>query len=103
MLDLEIDPKLAWALKNRGVFPIDVNSGARELLLRVPGLGKRAVDKIIVARRHTKLRAEDIKRLTSSFKRAAPFLITADHRPSGLTDRADLRQRIATPKQLSLL
>lgn len=103
MLDLEIDPKLAWALKNRGVFPIDVNSGARELLLRVPGLGKRAVDKIIVARRHTTLRADDIKRLTSSFKRAAPFLITADHRPGALTDRADLRLRVAPPQQLSLL
>lgn len=103
MLDLDIDPKLAWALKNRGVFPVDVNLGARELLLRVPGLGKRAVDKIIAARCHTTLRAGDVQRLTSSFKRAAPFLITADHRPGSLTDRADLRTRLAAPKQLSLL
>lgn len=102
MLDLDIDPKLAWALKNRGVFPVDVNLGARELLLRVPGLGKRAVDKIIAARRHATLRTDDVQRLTSSFKRTAPFLITADHRPA-LTDRADLRTRLAPPKQLSLL
>ncbi len=93
MLDLEIDPKLAWALKNRGVFPVCVNTGAREMLLRVPGLGARAVDKIIAARRHTKLRAADIARLTVSFRRAAPFLITADHQPARLTDRADLRAR----------
>lgn len=103
MLDLSIDPKLAWALKNRGTFPVDVNKGARELLLRVPGLGKRAVDKIVAARRHTTLRADDVRRLTSSFKRAAPFLITADHHPGGTTDRLDLRSRIAPPKQLSLL
>ncbi|MCC7254142.1 putative DNA modification/repair radical SAM protein [Hyphomicrobium sp.] len=103
MLDLTIDPKLAWALKNRGVFPVDVNTGPRELLLRVPGLGARAVDKIIAARRHTRLSAADVQRLTVSFKRAAPFLIAADHRPVRLTDRADLSRRFARPAQLSLL
>ena len=103
MLDLDVDPKLAWALKNRGMFPIDVNKGPRELLLRVPGLGKRAVDKIVAARRHTTLRVSDIRRLTSSFNRAAPFLIAADHRPGALTDSADLRTRVVRPQQLSLL
>jgi putative DNA modification/repair radical SAM protein len=103
MLDLDIDPKLAWALKNRARFPVDVNTGEREMLLRVPGLGARAVDKIVSARRHTTLRAADVQRLTSSFKRAAPFLITADHRPLRLTDRADLRARVVPPVQLSLL
>lgn len=103
MLDLDIDPKLAWALKNRARFPVDVNTGEREMLLRVPGLGARAVDKIVSARRHTTLRAADVQRLTSSFKRAAPFLITADHRPVRLTDRADLRARVVPPVQLSLL
>jgi len=49
MLDLEVDPKLAWALKNRERFPVDVNVAPRELLLRVPGLGKRAVDKLVAA------------------------------------------------------
>ena len=44
MLDLEVDPKLAWALGNRHLFPVDVNTADRELLLRVPGLGKKAVD-----------------------------------------------------------
>jgi len=102
MLDLTIDPKLAWALKNRGVFPLDVNTSARELLLRVPGLGKRAVDKIITARRHTTLRADDVRRLTSSFNRVRPFLMTADYLPRNLTDRDDLRAKIAPPQQLSL-
>jgi predicted DNA-binding helix-hairpin-helix protein len=94
MLDLEIDPKLAWALRNRHLFPADVNTADRELLLRVPGLGRRAVDRIILARRHTGLRLADIARLTTAVKRARPFLVTQDHRPVRLTDRADLRTRL---------
>jgi predicted DNA-binding helix-hairpin-helix protein len=103
MLDLEIDPKLAWALKNRDRFPLDVNTAEREMLLRVPGLGVRAIDRILAARRHTKLRLADIRRLTSGVKRLLPFLITADHRPLGLTDRLDLRGMLTAPaRQLSL-
>jgi predicted DNA-binding helix-hairpin-helix protein len=97
MLDLEVDPKFAWALRNRHVFPADVNRADRELLLRVPGLGARAVDRIVLARQHTTLRLADIARLTSSLKRARPFLVTPDHRPVQLTDRADLRQRLLRP------
>jgi putative DNA modification/repair radical SAM protein len=103
MLDLGIDPKLAWALKHRAQFPVDVNRAPRELLLRVPGLGKRAVDKIVAARRHAKLRLSDVARLTSSLKRALPFLITPEHRPVALTDRHDLRELVAPLKtQLNL-
>ncbi|QJP17396.1 putative DNA modification/repair radical SAM protein [Starkeya sp. ORNL1] len=103
MLDLDIDPKLAWALKNRDRFPVDVNTAERELLLRVPGLGSRAVDKIVAARRHTRLRLDDIARLSAGLRRARPFLITPDHHPLRLTDRLDLRERLTRPsQQLSL-
>jgi len=104
MLDLEIDPKLAWALKNRDRFPVDVNTGPRELLLRIPGLGARAVDKIIAARRHTTLGLDDLARLSpGGLKRARPFLIARDHTPTRLTDRADLRRRLVPqPEQMSL-
>ena len=103
MLDLDIDPKLAWALKHRDHFPVNVNTGPRELLLRVPGLGVRTVNKILAARRHTRLGLDDLRRLTSGLKRASPFLIAADHRPVGLTDRLDLRERLApAPVQLDL-
>ena len=103
MLDLEVDPKLAWALKNRHFFPVDINRHPREMLLRVPGLGSRAVEKLIVARRQITLRLDDIARLTSSLRRARPFIITADHHPLRLTDRLDLRGRIVAPaKQMSL-
>jgi putative DNA modification/repair radical SAM protein len=103
MLDLEIDPKLAWALKNRGKFPVDVNTADRELLLRVPGLGVRAVDRILSARKHARLGMADLSRLTTGLKRGRPFLIAADHRPLRLTDRADLRSLLTAPtKQLGL-
>jgi putative DNA modification/repair radical SAM protein len=103
MLDLEIDPKLAWALKNRHRFPVDVNTAEREMLLRVPGLGTRAVDKVLTARRHTRLRLDDVRRLSGSVKRARAFIVTDDHSPAGLTDRLDLRERLIEPAaQLSL-
>ncbi|KAA2235761.1 putative DNA modification/repair radical SAM protein [Salinarimonas soli] len=104
MLDLAIDPKLAWALKHRDRFPVDVNLAEREMLLRVPGLGAKAVDKIVAARRHTRLTLADVGRLSSAVRRAEPFLITADHRPVRLTDRADLRERLVPRRaeQLSL-
>jgi len=97
MLDLEIDPKLAWALKHRERFPADVNGADRETLLRVPGLGARAVGRILVARRHTRLGMADLARLSPGLRRARPFLIAADHRPVRLTDRADLRAMLAPP------
>jgi putative DNA modification/repair radical SAM protein len=102
MLDLDVDPKLAWALKNRGRFPVDVNTADREMLLRVPGLGARAVDRIVAARKHTTLRLEDVGRLTRALRRARPFLIAADWRPK-TTDEAGLRERLVEPaRQLSL-
>jgi predicted DNA-binding helix-hairpin-helix protein len=103
MLDLDIDPKLAWALKNRHLFPVDVNKADREMLLRVPGLGARAVDRILSARRHTTLRLADVGRLTSSLKRARAFLTALDHHPRARLDAARLRQSLVEkPVQMSL-
>ena len=103
MLDLDIDPKLAWALRHRGRFPIDVNTASREELLRIPGLGSRTVDRLILARRHHSLRLDDLARLAGSVRRARPFVVTADHRPTHELDRLDLRTMLAPkPRQLSL-
>lgn len=103
MLDLEVDPKLAWALQHRAQFPVDVNTAEREMLLRVPGLGRRAVDRIVLARRQTRLRLADVGRLSGALKRARPFLVTADWRPVRLAERPDLRDRLAPAQQPRLL
>lgn len=102
-LDLDIDPKLAWALRHRELFPMDVNRAPRELLLRIPGLGVRNVERIIRARRHRALRIADLARLRVALRRAAPFLITADGvgAASGLDD-ANLRARVRPAQQLDL-
>jgi putative DNA modification/repair radical SAM protein len=105
MLDLAIDPKLAWALNSREQFPVDVNTAPREMLLRVPGLGVKAVDRIIGVRRYRTLRLEDVGRLTRSVEKVRPFITALDWSPGGLTDTLDLRSRIApepAPVQLSL-
>lgn len=103
MLPLDIDPKLAWALAHRDRFPVDINRAPQETLLRVPGLGTRAVMAILQARRHHRLRLEDLGRLTRSISKMRPFIITADWRPTLLTDRTDLRSRLAPPpKQMEL-
>jgi predicted DNA-binding helix-hairpin-helix protein len=101
MLPLDIDPKLAWALKHRENFPVDVNHAPREALLRVPGLGVKAVDKLIASRRHRRLRLEDVARVTVSVTKVRPFLVADDWRPTLLTDRADLAKRLA-PKEKQL-
>jgi putative DNA modification/repair radical SAM protein len=105
MLDLAIDPKLAWALNSREQFPVDVNRASREMLLRVPGLGVKAVDRIVSVRRYRTLRLEDVGRLTRSVEKVRPFITALDWTPGGLTDALDLRARIAperAPEQLSL-
>jgi putative DNA modification/repair radical SAM protein len=91
MLDLDIDPKLAWALKHRDRFPLDVNRASREELLRVPGLGVRNVDRIVASRRVRQLRLDDLARLKVPLGKARPFIVLPDHRPTALLDRADLR------------
>jgi putative DNA modification/repair radical SAM protein len=102
-LDLAVDPKLAWALANRARFPVDVNTAERAMLLRVPGLGVKTVDRIVAARRERRLRHADLKRMGAGLKKARPFLVAADWSPGRLTDSASLRARFAPPpEQLSL-
>jgi len=103
-LDLEIDPKLAWALQHRGLFPLDVNRAAKDMLLRVPGFGTRTVDRIIAARHTRALRYEDLARMGALMKKARPFISLPGWSPGGLTDSTDLRARFAPPpQQLSLI
>jgi predicted DNA-binding helix-hairpin-helix protein len=73
-LSTEYDPKCAWALKNLGLFPIEVNTASFELLVRVPGIGLKSALRIIQARRQTNLNYEDLKRLRVVLKRAMHFV-----------------------------
>jgi putative DNA modification/repair radical SAM protein len=94
-LDLHLDPKTTWALRNRDRFPLDVNRAERSELLRVPGLGVRNVEKILRIRRWHSLRLADLRTLGVRMRRSGPFLIATDHAPGPLRlDAADLRERL---------
>jgi putative DNA modification/repair radical SAM protein len=103
MLDLEMDPKLAWALANRGQFPADVNVAARESLLRVPGFGVKTVGAILAARRHRRLRLDDLARLRVPLTKARPWIVAEGWTPARVLDRSDLAAMVAPPpRQMAL-
>ncbi|MBB4063953.1 putative DNA modification/repair radical SAM protein [Gellertiella hungarica] len=103
MLDLDLDPKLAWALANRDRFPVDVNRADKAMLLRVPGFGTKTVKAIVQSRKAGGIRLEHLVRLGVSLRKVKPFVTTLDWSPVRLLDRSDLRAMFAPqPEQLSL-
>ena len=98
-LDLDIDPKLAWALAHRGLFPMDVNTAPREMLLRIPGFGTKTVARILTTRRLRRLRYEDLARMGASMKKARAFITAQGWSPGALSDSDTLRARFAPPPQ----
>ncbi|WP_433765573.1 putative DNA modification/repair radical SAM protein [Flavobacterium ginsenosidimutans] len=73
-LDLDIDPKLGWALRNLHQFPVDINTADLELIHRIPGIGLLSAKKIIDARKFKKLQPDDLKKLGISYSRSKYFL-----------------------------
>ncbi|MGQ3281961.1 putative DNA modification/repair radical SAM protein [Bosea sp. (in: a-proteobacteria)] len=104
MLDLAIDPKLAWALRHRARFPVDVNRADRETLLRVPGLGTKSVARILETRRFRRLRLEDVGKIARSIATLRHFIVAEGWRPGASLDSERLKQHLAPkPQQLALL
>ena len=109
MLDLDIDPKLAWALANRQLFPVNINRAPKEQLLRIPGIGAIGAQRIINARRFKALRFDDLVKCKIAVKKVAPFVETLDFNPHLNTlDSHNLRQQLMAsnnkwaPEQLGL-
>ncbi len=103
MLSLEFDPKLAWAMAHPERFPVDLNRAPKEMLLRVPGIGVKAVDRMLQTRRVRLLRSDDLKRLHLSPAKVLPFVVLPDHRPAPQADPAVMAQRLRRlPQQASL-
>ena len=102
MLSLEVDPKMAWAVAHPERFPVDLNLAPREMLLRVPGLGVKAVDRLLLARRGRRIRAEDLKRLRVPTQKVLPFVVTADYRPARMVDRSRTAVTATRPTQAAL-
>ncbi|MEO7150499.1 MAG: putative DNA modification/repair radical SAM protein [Burkholderiaceae bacterium] len=103
MLALDIDPKLAWALAHRERFPVDLNRAPQELLLRVPGLGVRSVQRLVQARRARTLRLDDLSRLRVPLAKVMPFVCVGGHHPGASLDAAGLAARLRPPPQQAAL
>lgn len=74
-LDLDIDPKMNWALKNMHLFPIDINKADLEMILRVPGIGVQSAHRIINSRKFSKLNWEHLKKMGLQLNKAKHFIV----------------------------
>jgi putative DNA modification/repair radical SAM protein len=74
LLDMDIDPKLAWALRNMHLFPMDINKAELPLIKRIPGIGIQSANKIVAARRFTRLTWDHLKKIGISFNKARYFI-----------------------------
>ncbi len=79
-----VDPKCNWALNHLDRFPVEVNTVPYELLLRVPGVGVKSAQRILTARRHSRLDWPQLKKIGVVLKRAQYFLLCGGKRPEGL-------------------
>jgi len=73
-LDLEVDPKLSWALRHPEFFPVDVNRAEYGMILRIPGVGVRSAQQIVASRRYGTLTASDLKKIGVVMKKAKYFI-----------------------------
>ncbi len=74
LLDLDVDPKLSWALRHPEMFPVDVNREDYEMLLRIPGIGVKSAKMIILSRRYARLGADQLKKMGVVMKKARYFI-----------------------------
>lgn len=96
-LDLEVDPKLGYALRNPQAFPVDINKADYEMILRVPGIGVKSAKKIVSARRFQRITWENLKAFGVASKRAQFFIICPGLAAPRDWDTARLRTQLIAP------
>lgn len=77
-LDIDIDPKLSWALRNLQFFPVDINVANYKMILRVPGIGVGSAKKIVQARKFGRLRIDQLQKIGIAYNRAKYFIRCSD-------------------------
>jgi putative DNA modification/repair radical SAM protein len=100
-LELEIDPKLSWALRNPQAFPVNINTADYEMILRVPGIGVKSAQLIVSSRRYGRLTSDNLKKMGVVMKRARYF-ITCNELPSFTVQEAQpeyIRKALTEPKK----
>lgn len=101
-LDLELDPKVTWALRNPHLFPVDINTADPLMLLRIPGIGTKSVQLILMARKHNRLNSSHLKKMGVVMKRAQFFITCNELRSQNVQDLKPeiVRQLLLNKKSL---
>ena len=73
-LDLDVDPKLGWALRHPEFFPVDINKASYEEILRVPGIGVKSAVLIVNSRRFNHITSYHLKKMGVVMKKAKYFI-----------------------------
>lgn len=85
-LDLELDPKVTYALRNPHLFPVDINKADPLMLLRVPGIGTHSVQLILMARKHQRLNSSHLQKMGVVMKRARYFITCNELQSQNIQD-----------------
>jgi len=100
-LDLEIDPKLAWALRHPEQFPVDINKADYSMILRIPGIGVKSAQLIVTSRRFARLRSADLKKIGVVMKKAQYFITCNELTLNTVSDTSpEYVRRILTEKKM---
>jgi len=101
-LDLEIDPKLAWALRHPEHFPVDINKADYSMILRIPGIGVKSAKLIIMSRRYTRLKSVDLKKMGIVMKKAQYFITCNELAVQNVSESSpEYVRKVLTEKKLS--
>ncbi len=98
-LSEDMDPKLAWALRNIHLFPIEVNRADYEQLLQIPGIGLTFAQKILRARAHGTVTHQTLRKM-GVFMKKSSFFLTCNGKYEGeyMLDQPELLSRILSEK-----
>lgn len=101
-LDLEIDPKLAWALRHPEHFPVDINKADYSQILRIPGIGVKSAKLIVVTRRYSRLNSDSLKKMGVSLKKAQYFITCNELAAFNVNDTSpEYVRRLLTEKKMA--
>jgi len=101
-LDLEIDPKLAWALRHPEHFPVDINKADYTQILRIPGIGVKTAKMIVVTRRYGRITSDSLKKMGVSLKKAQYFITCNELSSVKVNDTSpEYVRRILTEKKFA--
>ena len=100
-LDLEVDPKLSWALRHPEHFPVDINRADYEQILRVPGIGVKSARLIVCSRRFGRLTSFDLKKMGCVMKRAQYFITCGELKGRGVNELHPERVRSLLTRKTS--